>query len=108
MCSAVLLREIWPTALLSAQLSQISEQNVVQSGLCLVGLRDVLGSSFLDLQSHVFSELTSLHMSRLLASVRKIRRSLALLFTLLGSTLWLFALRSPSWGLCNLRFTPFW
>ena len=34
---------------------------MVQSGLCLVGLRDVLGSSFLDLQSQVFSELHDSH-----------------------------------------------
>ena len=46
---------------------------MVQSGLCLVGLRDVLGSSFLDLQSQVFSQLrlTSLHMSRLLGKCAK-------------------------------------
>ena len=59
-CSAVLLWAIWHTAFLSAQLSQISEQNGA-IGLCLVGLRDVLGSSFLDLQSQVFSELHGLH-----------------------------------------------
>ena len=46
----------------------------MQLGLCLVGLRDVLGSSFLDLQSQVFSNsmtLTSLHMSRLLGKCAK-------------------------------------
>ena len=69
-CSAVLLWAIWPIAFLSAQLSQISEQNgVIRS--CLVGLRNVLGSSFLDLRSQVFSELTSLHMSRLLGKCAK-------------------------------------
>ena len=74
---------------------------MVQSGLCLVGLRDVLGSSFLDLQSQVFSELHDSHpCTRLVcwASVRKIHRSLALLFSFLGSTLWLCAQRSSLLG----------
>ena len=74
-----------------------SPSRMAQSSLCLVGLRDVLGSSFLDLQSQVFSELHDSHpCTRLVcwASVRKIRRSLALLFTFLGSTLWLCAQRS--------------
>ena len=59
-------------------------------------VRDVLGSSFVDLQSQVFSELHDSHLCTCLvcwASVRKIRRSLALLF-FLGSTLWLCAQRS--------------
>ena len=38
-----------------------SPSRIVQSGLCLVGLPDVLGSSFLDLQSQVFSELHDSH-----------------------------------------------
>ena len=61
-----------------------SPSRMVQSGLCLVGFRVVLGSSFLDLQSQVFSELYDSHPCTCLvcwATVRKIRRSLVLLST---------------------------
>ena len=68
-----------------------------------------LGSSFLDLQSQVFSQLHDSHPCTCLvcwASVRTVCRSLALLFSLLGSTLWLCAQRSSLLGALQSQVHP--
>ena len=57
----------------------------------------------------MFSELHDLHPCTCLicwASVRKMRRSLAPLFSLLGSTLWLCAQRSPLLGALQSQVHP--